>query len=77
MRDSRPNPHFHRPYAVVAVMPGHKPREIGQFNNRSDADAMVRFLRRSVPAGDFFVTFDCEDLPGAIDTPPIKSNLGK
>jgi hypothetical protein len=49
------------PWVLVAVMPQHKPRPIGQFVNRSDAEAMMRFLQRKVPSGAFYVLFDPGD----------------
>ncbi|NJR63523.1 MAG: hypothetical protein HC769_34935, partial [Cyanobacteria bacterium CRU_2_1] len=51
----------HRPWVIVAVFPGHKPREIGRTQNRSDAEAYVRFLQRRVPQGRFYVMFDPGD----------------
>jgi hypothetical protein len=38
-----------RPYAIIAAMPGHKPKAIGRCNNRIDADSIVRFLQRKCP----------------------------
>jgi hypothetical protein len=53
--------HSSRPYAIIAAMPGHKPRAIGRSNNRIDADSMARFLQRKVPNGAFYVIFDPEE----------------
>lgn len=50
-----------RPYAIIAAMPGHKPKAIGRSNNRIDADSMVRFLQRKVPNGSFYVVFDPDE----------------
>ncbi|NJO43293.1 MAG: hypothetical protein HC769_24370 [Cyanobacteria bacterium CRU_2_1] len=47
-----------RPYAIVAIFPGHKPKIIGRRRNRSDAEDMVRFLQRRIPNGTFYVMFD-------------------
>lgn len=48
----------YRPYLVVAVMPGHKPKIIGRTSNRMDGDRMVRFLQRKVTMGAFYLVFE-------------------
>lgn len=48
-------------WVLVAVMPQHKPHPIGRFANRSDAEAMMRFLQRKVANGAFYVLFDPGD----------------
>ncbi|MGV0024677.1 hypothetical protein [Phormidesmis priestleyi] len=48
----------YRPLAIVAIFPGHKPREIVRTVTRSDAEAFARFLNRSVKQGKFYVVFD-------------------
>jgi hypothetical protein len=50
-----------QPYAIVAVFPGRKPQAVGRTCNRSDADAMARFLQRRIPKGTFYVTFEPEE----------------
>jgi hypothetical protein len=48
----------YRPWAIVAIFPGHKPHEIVRAVSRSDAEAFARFLNRSVKQGEFYVVFD-------------------
>ncbi|KAM3091680.1 hypothetical protein ACKFKG_25025 [Phormidesmis sp. 146-35] len=48
----------YRPWAIVAIFPGHRPREIVRTVTRSDAEAFARFLNRSVKQGNFYVVFD-------------------
>lgn len=50
-----------QPYAIVAVFGDRQPKAIGRTRNRSDADAMVRFLVRKIPKGTFSVIFDPEE----------------
>lgn len=74
----KPNPQ--RPWALVAVMPQHQPRTIGRFANRSDAEAMMRFLQRKVPNGYYSVMFDPDDrsldrLSSALDVPEMESHI--
>jgi hypothetical protein len=47
-----------RPWVVMAIFPGHLPREIGRTRHRSDADAYVRFLKRHLTQAEFYVMFD-------------------
>lgn len=48
----------HRPWVIVVIFPGYKPREIGRTANRADAEAFVRFLQRRVTRGAFYVVFE-------------------
>ena len=48
----------HCPYLVVAAFPGRMPQIIGRTYNRVDAEAHVRFLRRRMMEGSFFLVFD-------------------
>jgi len=59
-----------RPWQVVAVFPGHKPKAIGRTHNRTDADAMVRFLRRKILTGSFYVVFDPDETAPPKTTQP-------
>jgi hypothetical protein len=43
---------------VLALFPDHKPKVIARTFNKSDAEAQVRFLQRSVPEGNFYVSLD-------------------
>lgn len=52
-----------RPYAIVAVFPGHKPKIISRTHNRSDAEDIVRFLQRRVPNATFYMIFEPESEP--------------
>jgi hypothetical protein len=47
-----------RPWIVMAIFPGHKPREVGRTCHRADADAYVRFLQRHLREGEFYVVFE-------------------
>lgn len=49
-----------RPYAIVAVFPGHKPKIISRTHNRSDAEDIVRFLQHRVPNATFYMIFEPE-----------------
>lgn len=49
------------PFAIIAAMPGHKPKAIGRSNSRIDADGTIHFLQRKVPNGSFYVIFDPEE----------------
>jgi hypothetical protein len=51
----------HRPWVIIAVFPGYKHKELWRTYHRSDAEAYVRFLKRSIPQGDFYVVFDWEE----------------
>lgn len=50
----------HRPYLVVADFPGELPRVISRTYNKIDADDHVRFLKRKMAQGNFYVAFDPE-----------------
>lgn len=64
-KHSHPNPSSNsQHYAIVAVFPGRKPQAVGRAHNRSDADAMARFLEQQIPKGRFYVVFDVEETSG-------------
>lgn len=66
----------HRPWVVVVIMPQQKPRPIGRYANRSDAEATLRFLQRKVPNGAFYVIFDpAEPMPLPFPTEPFPIHL--
>lgn len=50
----------HRSYLIVADFPGELPRAIGRTYNKTDADDHVRFLKRRMTNGSFYVVFDPE-----------------
>lgn len=50
----------HRSDLVVADFPGKLPRAIGRTYNKTDADDQVRFLKRRMANGSFYVVFDPE-----------------
>ncbi len=62
-----------QPWLIVAAFPTHHPRTIGRTRNRSDAEAMVRFLQRKIPNGSFSVVFAADDSP--TDLPPQPSAI--
>ncbi|MEM7773825.1 MAG: hypothetical protein AAF327_25390 [Cyanobacteria bacterium P01_A01_bin.37] len=46
------------PYLVVAVFPPNLPHVIGRHYNRADADAEIRFLKRRVSKGSYFLAYE-------------------
>ena len=50
----------HCPYLVVAVFPDRVPQVIGRTFNQMDAQTHVRFLKRKLKHGQFFLVYDPE-----------------
>jgi hypothetical protein len=48
-----------KPWIVMAVFPGHNPKPIAQTCYKSDAESHVRFLKRYMTQGKFYVV--CEE----------------
>lgn len=49
---------IHRPYLIVADFPGQMPRAISRTCHKEDADDQIRFLKRQVANGSFYVVYD-------------------
>lgn len=50
----------HCPYLVVAAFPDRIPQVIGRTYNQMDAQTHVRFLKRRLKHGQFFLVYDPE-----------------
>jgi hypothetical protein len=61
MEASPTRPQSPRPWVVIAVFPGHRPKAIARTCYKTDADAYVRFLQRYMSQGSFYVVFDPPD----------------
>ena len=53
---------IHRPYLIVADFPGQLPRSISRTCNQADADDHIRFLKRQITNGSFYIVYDPEPL---------------
>lgn len=53
---------IYRPYLIVADFPGQLPRAISRTYNKEDADDHIRFLKRQVANGSFYIVYDPEPL---------------
>ncbi len=50
----------HCPYLVVAAFPDRIPQVIGRTYNQIDAQTHIRFLKRRLQHGNFFLVYDPE-----------------
>lgn len=48
----------HCPYLVVAAFPDRIPQVIGRTYNQIDAQTHIRFLKRRLQHGSFFLVYD-------------------
>lgn len=55
----------HCPYLVVAAFPDRVPQVIGRTFNQMDAQTHVRFLKRKLKHGQFFLVYDPEIIDAA------------
>lgn len=59
----------HCPYLVVAAFPDRIPQVIGRTYNQIDAQTHIRFLKRRLQHGSFFLVYD----PVVVDTEELVS----
>lgn len=53
---------IYRPFLIVADFPGQLPRAIARTCNQEDADDQIRFLKRQITHGSFYIVYDPEPL---------------
>ena len=59
----------HCPYLVVAAFPDRVPQVIGRTYNQMDAQTHIRFLKRKLKHGQFFLVYD----PGLSETEDVQA----
>lgn len=53
---------LYRPFLIVADFPGQLPRAIARTYNQEDAEDQIRFLKRQIANGAFYIVYDPEPL---------------
>ncbi|MBW4467384.1 MAG: hypothetical protein KME07_18315 [Pegethrix bostrychoides GSE-TBD4-15B] len=53
---------LYRPFLIVADFPGQLPRAIARTYNQEDAEDQIRFLKRQIVNGAFYIVYDPEPL---------------
>ncbi|MFM7427909.1 MAG: hypothetical protein ACKO7W_23405 [Elainella sp.] len=53
---------LYRPFLIVADFPGQLPRAIARTYNQEDAEDQIRFLKRQITTGAFYIVYDPEPL---------------
>lgn len=53
---------LYRPFLIVADFPGQLPRAIARTYNQEDAEDQIRFLKRQITNGAFYIVYDPEPM---------------